>query len=53
MKRYREVKLFDEDAVDLDEQMQEILDSRKLEKAAEENAEPIDMNADDPNDEII
>jgi DNA-directed RNA polymerase subunit beta' len=35
MKRYRDVKLFDEDQQDLDEYMNEILDRRKLEKAAE------------------
>ena len=34
MKRYREVKLFDEDSQDLDIQMQEILEQRKLEAAA-------------------
>ena len=32
MKRYRDVKLFDEDNKDLDIEMQEILDRRKLEK---------------------
>ncbi|MDR2103509.1 MAG: DNA-directed RNA polymerase subunit beta' [Treponema sp.] len=35
MKRYRGVKLFDEDQQDLDVYMQEILEKRKLEKAAE------------------
>jgi DNA-directed RNA polymerase subunit beta' len=35
MKRYREVKLFDEDKQDLDEYMNEVLERRKLEKAAE------------------
>ncbi|MDR1948041.1 MAG: DNA-directed RNA polymerase subunit beta' [Spirochaetaceae bacterium] len=35
MKRYRAVKLFDEDNKDLDEEMQEILERRKLEKATE------------------
>jgi DNA-directed RNA polymerase subunit beta' len=35
MKRYREVKLFDEDQQDLDVYMNEILEKRKLEKAAE------------------
>ncbi|MDR1399143.1 MAG: DNA-directed RNA polymerase subunit beta' [Treponema sp.] len=34
MKRYSEVKLFDEDNKDLDIEMQEILDRRKLEKVA-------------------
>jgi DNA-directed RNA polymerase subunit beta' len=35
MKRYRDVKLFDEDQQDLDEYLSEILERRKLEKAAE------------------
>ncbi len=35
MKRYREIKLFDEDQHDLDVYMQEILEKRKLEKVAE------------------
>jgi DNA-directed RNA polymerase subunit beta' len=35
MKRYRAVKLFDEDQQDLDEYMNEILERRKLERAAE------------------
>jgi DNA-directed RNA polymerase subunit beta' len=35
MKRYRAVKLFDEDQQDLDLQMQEILEQRRLEKVAE------------------
>jgi DNA-directed RNA polymerase subunit beta' len=35
MKRYRGVKLFDEEQQDLDLYMQEILEKRKLEKAAE------------------
>jgi DNA-directed RNA polymerase subunit beta' len=34
MKRYRDVKLFDEDSQDLDQQMEEILEQRKLEAAA-------------------
>jgi DNA-directed RNA polymerase subunit beta' len=33
MKRYRDVKLFDEDSQDLEKQMQEILEQRKLEAA--------------------
>jgi DNA-directed RNA polymerase subunit beta' len=33
MKRYRDVKLYDEDSQDLDKQMQEILEQRKLEAA--------------------
>jgi DNA-directed RNA polymerase subunit beta' len=35
MKRYRAVKLYDEDQQDLDEYMNEVLEKRKLEKAAE------------------
>jgi DNA-directed RNA polymerase subunit beta' len=35
MKRYRGIKLFDEDNKDLDEEMQEILERRKLEKVTE------------------
>jgi DNA-directed RNA polymerase subunit beta' len=38
MKRYRAVKLFDEDSQDLDVQMQEILAQRKLEALEEEMA---------------
>jgi DNA-directed RNA polymerase subunit beta' len=34
MKRYRDIKLYDEDSQDLDIQMQEILEQRKLEAAA-------------------
>ena len=33
MKRYRDIKLYDEDSQDLDKQMQEILEQRKLEAA--------------------
>jgi DNA-directed RNA polymerase subunit beta' len=36
MKRYREVKLYDEESQDLDVKMQEILDQRKLEQLQEE-----------------
>jgi len=36
MKRYRDVKLFDEDQQDMDEYLNEILERRKLEKAAEQ-----------------
>jgi DNA-directed RNA polymerase subunit beta' len=36
MKRYRAVKLFDEDSQDLDVQMQEILEQRRIEAMAEE-----------------
>jgi DNA-directed RNA polymerase subunit beta' len=35
MKRYRDVKLFDEDQQDMDEYLNEVLEKRKLEKAAE------------------
>jgi DNA-directed RNA polymerase subunit beta' len=48
MKRYRKVKLFDEDNKDLDLEMQEILEKRKLEAAmateeeGEEDAEESD-----------
>jgi DNA-directed RNA polymerase subunit beta' len=35
MKRYRDIKLFDEDSQDLDEYMNDILERRKLEKAVE------------------
>ncbi|MCL1931828.1 MAG: DNA-directed RNA polymerase subunit beta' [Treponema sp.] len=33
MKRYRDIKLYDEDSQDLDKQMQEILEQRKIEAA--------------------
>jgi DNA-directed RNA polymerase subunit beta' len=39
MKRYRDVKLFDEDNKDLDLEMQEILERRKLERLAEAQSE--------------
>ena len=35
MRRYRDVKLFDEDQQDLDDYVNEVLERRKLEKAAE------------------
>ncbi|MDR2247012.1 MAG: DNA-directed RNA polymerase subunit beta' [Treponema sp.] len=41
MKRYRDVKLFDEDQQDLDLQMQDILEQRRLEKAMETVKEDI------------
>jgi DNA-directed RNA polymerase subunit beta' len=51
MKRYRDVKLFDEDSQDLDVQMQEILEQRKLEATAP-SPEEEDYTADtDDNDE--
>jgi DNA-directed RNA polymerase subunit beta' len=43
MKRYRAVKLFDEDSQDLDVQMQEVLEQRKLEAAAEPEEEEFVM----------
>jgi DNA-directed RNA polymerase subunit beta' len=46
MKRYRQVKLFDEDQQDLDLYMQEILERRKLEKIAEPAAAEEELNAD-------
>jgi DNA-directed RNA polymerase subunit beta' len=45
MKRYRDVKLFDEEQQDLDQYMREILEKRKLEKVAEPEEE--DFTADD------
>ena len=39
MKRYRDIKLFDEDQQDLDEYVNEILEKHKLEKAADAVAE--------------
>jgi DNA-directed RNA polymerase subunit beta' len=46
MKRYRGVKLFDEEQQDLDVYMQEILEKRKLEKVTE-SAEPEDFVAEE------
>jgi DNA-directed RNA polymerase subunit beta' len=43
MKRYRGVKLFDEDSQDLDVQMQEVLEQRKLEAVAESEEEEFAM----------
>jgi DNA-directed RNA polymerase subunit beta' len=43
MKRYRGVKLFDEDSQDLDQQMEEILAQRKLEAAAVSEADDDDF----------
>ena len=46
MKRYRDVKLFDEDQHDLDEYMTEILEQRRLEQEArEERARHQDINS--------
>jgi DNA-directed RNA polymerase subunit beta' len=51
MKRYREIKLYDEDSQDLDKQMQEILEQRKLEAAViAEAAMAADITVED-NDE--
>jgi DNA-directed RNA polymerase subunit beta' len=50
MKRYRGVKLFDEDQQDLDLYMQEILEKRKLEKAME-SLEPEDFTTDETESE--
>jgi DNA-directed RNA polymerase subunit beta' len=51
MKRYREIKLFDEDNKDLDVEMQEILEKRKLEAAmAAESADAEDFNTEDNGD---
>jgi DNA-directed RNA polymerase subunit beta' len=49
MKRYRDIKLFDQDQQDLDLQMQEILEQRKLEKLAEPVMEE-DFNTPDVED---
>ncbi|MDR3192960.1 MAG: DNA-directed RNA polymerase subunit beta', partial [Treponema sp.] len=43
MKRYRGVKLFDEDSQDLDIQMQEVLEQRKLEAVTESEEEEFTM----------
>jgi DNA-directed RNA polymerase subunit beta' len=43
MKRYRGVKLFDEDSQDLDVQMQEVLEQRKLEAVTESGEEEFSM----------
>ncbi|MDR3248626.1 MAG: DNA-directed RNA polymerase subunit beta', partial [Treponema sp.] len=43
MKRYRQVKLFDEDQQDLDQLMEEILEQRKLEAAAVTETEEDDF----------
>jgi DNA-directed RNA polymerase subunit beta' len=50
MKRYRAVKLFDEDIQDLDQYMEEILEKRRLEKIAEPVTEE-DLNMEDPEPE--
>jgi DNA-directed RNA polymerase subunit beta' len=48
MKRYRAVKLFDEDSQDLDVQMQEILEQRKLEALAEEEMMAAEETVEEP-----
>jgi DNA-directed RNA polymerase subunit beta' len=52
MKRYRKVKLFDEDARDLDEYMEEIIEKRKLEKVTEAESEPDDFTVEDAESEV-
>jgi DNA-directed RNA polymerase subunit beta' len=47
MKRYRAVKLFDEDQQDLDLEMQEILEQRRLEKVAEPLEEDVTAEGED------
>jgi DNA-directed RNA polymerase subunit beta' len=47
MKRYRDVKLFDEDNQDLDQLMEEILEQRKLEAQTVSEGEEEDFIADD------
>jgi DNA-directed RNA polymerase subunit beta' len=49
MKRYRAIKLFDEDSQDMDVQMHDILEQRKLELAAAEAAE---AEAGEPQEEM-
>ncbi|MDR2071172.1 MAG: DNA-directed RNA polymerase subunit beta' [Treponema sp.] len=51
MKRYRQVKLFDEDSQDLDQYMDEILEKRRLEKIAEPVTEE-DFNVEEPEPEV-
>ncbi len=54
MKRYHNVKLFDEDSQDLDEYMQEILDRRKQQEAeaisGNENTQEEYNTVEDPED---
>ncbi|MDR1211440.1 MAG: DNA-directed RNA polymerase subunit beta' [Spirochaetaceae bacterium] len=47
IKRYRGVKLFDEDSQDLDIQMQEILEQRRLERVAEPEEEYMPEESDE------
>ncbi|MCM1321531.1 MAG: DNA-directed RNA polymerase subunit beta' [Bacteroides sp.] len=47
IRQYREVKLFDKDSSDLDEQMNEILERRKLEKEIEAQMEEIVLDVEE------
>jgi DNA-directed RNA polymerase subunit beta' len=47
MKRYRNVKLYDEDQQDLDAYMDQVLEKRRLEKAAETNMDFDDEDSDE------
>jgi DNA-directed RNA polymerase subunit beta' len=48
MKRYHEIKLYDEDSEDLEKQMQEILEQRKIEAAMiAETANVVEFNVED------
>jgi hypothetical protein len=47
MKRYRGIKLFDEDIQDLDQYMQEILDRRKLEELSKPAVGEADFNVEE------
>jgi DNA-directed RNA polymerase subunit beta' len=51
MKRYRAVKLFDEEQQDLDLYMQEILERRKLEAVAESVEEEEDLTAEEESED--
>jgi DNA-directed RNA polymerase subunit beta' len=51
MKRYREVKLFDEESQDLDQYMNEILEKRRLEKIAEPLEEDFTVEEPEPESE--
>jgi len=53
MKRYRDIKLFDEDNQDLDHMVEEVLEKRRLEQAAESPADEFaevdrEVDAEDP-----
>jgi DNA-directed RNA polymerase subunit beta' len=51
MKRYRDIKLYDEDSQDLDIQMQEILEQRKLEAAAMAEAVEEELTSEESEEE--